>query len=151
MSGPPFMHGNPGGRRRPEKPATRRERLSALRHIPALARLVWETHRGYSLAMMLVRVSRAFVPVATFWVGKLILDTVIAVRAGRADISTLWRYVAIEVAIVVTGEILARASSLVESLLSDLFSNRMSVRLMEHAATLDLAQFEDPAFYDHLE
>jgi hypothetical protein len=26
-----------------------------------------------------------------------------------------------------------------------------SVRLMEHAATLDLAQFEDPAFYDQLE
>jgi ATP-binding cassette subfamily B protein len=138
-------------RRRPEKPATRQERISALRHIPALAALVWRTHRGYTLAMMLLRVARAFVPVATFWVGKLILDTVIAVRDGREDISTLWRYVAIEVAIVVTGEVLARASSLVESLLSDLFSNRMSVRLMEHAATLDLAQFEDPTFYDHLE
>jgi ATP-binding cassette subfamily B protein len=46
---------------------------------------------------------------------------------------------------------LARASSLIESLLSDLFSNVMSVRLMEHAANLDLAQFEDPTFYDHLE
>src|SRR6188474_2090783 len=46
---------------------------------------------------------------------------------------------------------LARASALIESLLSDLFSNRMSIRLMEHAATLDLAQFEDPTFYDHLE
>ena len=148
MTVPPF-HG--GSRRRPEKPATRQERLSALRHIPALATLVWRTHRGYTLAMMLVRITRAFVPVATFWVGKLILDTVIAVNAGREDISTLWRYVAIEVAIVITGEILARASALVESLLSDLFSNRMSVRLMEHAATLDLAQFEDPAFYDHLE
>ena len=42
-------------------------------------------------------------------------------------------------------------SSLVESLLGDLFSNHISVRLMRHAATLDLAQFEDPEFYDHLE
>ena len=139
------------GRRKPEKPATRRERISALRHIPALTRLVWNTHRGYTLAMMLLRVSRAFIPVATFWVGKLILDTVIAVRDGQAELPTLWRYVAMEVGIVIVGEILARASSLVESLLSDLFSNRMSVRLMEHAATLDLAQFEDPTFYDHLE
>src|SRR5439155_7433722 len=49
------------------------------------------------------------------------------------------------------GEILARASSLIESLLGDLFSNAMSVQLMEHAARLDLAQFEDPEFYDHLE
>ncbi len=54
-------------------------------------------------------------------------------------------------AIVLGGEFLARASALVESLLGDLFSNDISVRLMRHAATLDLAQFEDPAFYDHLE
>jgi ATP-binding cassette subfamily B protein len=39
----------------------------------------------------------------------------------------------------------------VESLLADLFSNRTSVMLMEHAATLDLYQFEDPDFYDRLE
>src|SRR5688500_5567522 len=150
MTGPPVViQVNARGRRRPEKPASRRERIAALRHLPALAKLIWETHRGYTVAMMLLRLSRAFVPVATFWVGKLILDTVIAVRDGQADIAELWRYIAIEVAIVVTGEILARGSSLIESLLSDLFSNRMSVRLMEHAATLDLAQFEDPTFYDH--
>jgi ATP-binding cassette subfamily B protein len=101
--------------------------------------------------MVLLRIVRAFVPIATFWVGKLILDTVIAVRDGKADIRELWRYVAMEIAIVVAGEMLARASSLIESLLGDLFSNRMSVRLMEHAAQLDLAQFEDPTFYDHLE
>src|SRR5674476_1553232 len=62
-----------------------------------------------------------------------------------------WRVVVFELVVVVVGEFLARASSLVESLLGDLFSNSMSVRLMRHAATLDLAQFEDPEFYDHLE
>src|SRR2546422_3428906 len=45
----------------------------------------------------------------------------------------------------------ARLSSLLESLLGDLFSNRVSVRLMQHAATLDLAQYEDAETYDHLE
>jgi ATP-binding cassette subfamily B protein len=134
-----------------EKPVSRKERLAALRYLPPLAKLIWQTHRGYTAAMMMLRLLRAFVPVATFWVGKLILDTVIAVRDGREDLPLLWRYVAIEIAIVVAGEILARASSLIESLLGDLFSNVMSVRLMEHASTLDLAQFEDPTFYDHLE
>src|SRR6201999_115715 len=38
-----------------------------------------------------------------------------------------------------------------DSLLGDLFSNYTSVRIMEHAATLDLDQFEDSAFYDKLE
>lgn len=134
-----------------EEPPTWRERLAALRYVPPLVRLIWHTNRGYTAAMLVLRFARAFVPVATFWVGKLILDTVLAARAGHATYSQLWKYLAFEIALVLTGEILARASSLIESLLSDLFSNNMSVRLMEHAATLDLAQFEDPTFYDHLE
>ncbi len=83
--------------------------------------------------------------------GKLIIDTVLAIRGGTAVVSQLWELVALEIALVVAGEILARGSALVESLLGDLFSNVTSVRLMEHAATLDLYQFEDPAFYDQLE
>ncbi|HZJ00563.1 MAG TPA: ABC transporter ATP-binding protein [Gemmatimonadaceae bacterium] len=134
-----------------DRPETWRERLAALRYIPKLGKLIWETHAGYTVSMMLLRLVRAFVPVATFWVGKQILDTVIAVRDGKAELSSLWRYVVMEIAIVVLGEVLARASSMIESLLGDLFSNVMSVRLMQHASTLDLAQFEDPTFYDHLE
>jgi ATP-binding cassette subfamily B protein len=53
--------------------------------------------------------------------------------------------------IVVANELLARISGLTEGLLGDLFTNRVSIRIMEHAATLDLHQFEDPNFYDHLE
>jgi ATP-binding cassette subfamily B protein len=141
----------PLGRRRTDQPAGWKERLAALRYVPALFQLIWRTHRGYATAMIALRVVRSVIPVATFWVGKLILDAVIAAKAGRGDLSQVWRYLALEIAIVLVGEILARASSLIESLLGDLFSNAMSVRLMEHAATLDLAQFEDPEFYDHLE
>ena len=101
--------------------------------------------------MAVLRVVRAFVPVATLWIGKLIIDAVIALRRDDSHLSSLWKLVALEIAIVVAGEVLARASALVESLLGDLFSNYTSVRLMEHAATLDLQQFEDPAFYDQLE
>ena len=142
-----------GGRWRApvEEPTTWRERIEALRHVVPLVRMIWRTHRGYTASMLALRFARAFVPISTFWVGKLILDTVLAARTGHATYAQLWEYVGIEIALVVTGEVLARASSLIESLLSDLFSNDMSVKLMQHAATLDLAQFEDPTFYDHLE
>ena len=152
MSHPPF--GGAGLRRRQradEEPVSWKERLQALRHVPALFRLIWGTHRGYTAAMIVLRVVRSVVPVTTFWVGKLILDSVIAAKAGHGSLTQVWRYLALELAIVLTGEVLARASSLIESLLGDLFSNAMSVQLMEHAAKLDLAQFEDPEFYDHLE
>jgi len=101
--------------------------------------------------MAVLRLMRAGVPVAMLWVGKLIIDTVVASRESAPTYSRLWKLVVLEIAIVTANDVLARTSSLVESLLGDLFSNHTSVRLMEHAATLDLAHFEDPAFYDQLE
>jgi len=137
-------------------PPTWSERLAALKHVPPLIRLVFQTHRGYTAAILALRVVRSFIPVAVLWIGKLIIDGVIAgmaaAHAGRTpDWWHLATLVALELGIAVVGEGLARLSSLLESLLGDLFANRLSVRLMEHAATLDLAQFEDAEIYDHLE
>src|SRR3569832_1672232 len=135
-----------------ERPRGMRERLQALRYLPQLVRLVWQTHRGFTAAMVALRLVRAFVPVASLWAAKLIIDSVVMhTRTAGVPLTDLWRVVGLELAIVVAGELLARASALVESLLGDLFSNHISVRLMRHAATLDLQQFEDPDFYDHLE
>ncbi len=138
------------------RPPTWGQRLEALKYVPPLLKLVYETHRGYTIAILALRVVRSFVPLAVLWVGKLIIDGVLAaVRLRAAGGAVDWRYlgtlVGLELAIAVAGEGLARLSSLLESLLGDLFSNRISVRLMQHAATLDIAQYEDAETYDHLE
>ncbi len=104
----------------------------------------------------MLRAIRSLIPVAVLWIGKLIIDGVIAGVAtvhggGTPNWWHLASLVALELGIAVVGEGLARLSSLLESLLGDLFANRLSVRLMKHAATLDLAQFEDAEIYDHLE
>jgi ATP-binding cassette subfamily B protein len=134
-----------------DAPPTFRERIAALRYIPALAKLVWTTSPPLTLAMGVLRILRAFTPVATLWIGKLIVDAVVTERTHGADWPRLGRLVALELAVVAVGELFARASTLVESLLGDLFVNSISERIMEHATTLDLAQFEDPQFYDLLE
>jgi ATP-binding cassette, subfamily B, bacterial len=128
------------------------ERFGVMRNVFPLLRMVWQTHRAYTASMALLRLLRAFIPVATLWVGKLIIDAVVGARAtSPPQLSRLWELVGIEITIVLIGEVLARASALIESLLGDLFSNYTSVRLMEHAAILDLYHFEDPVFYDQLE
>jgi len=132
------------------QPTSWREKLVVLRTLTQLLGLVWQAHRALTAAMIAVRLVRGVVPVATLWVGKLIIDAVVRGARG-AGVGGLWRYVALEIAIVLGGELLARASALIESLLGDLFSNFVSIRLMVHSATLDLTQFEDPATYDHLE
>jgi ATP-binding cassette subfamily B protein len=140
---------------RPRDPKARpprlKDRIAAMRLVPRLVALVWSTHRGYTLSMIVLRFVRSVVPVATLWIAKLIIDDVVTLARTHAPARELWMLVALEMAVVVGGELLARASSLVEGLLSDLFTNRISIQIMEHAATLDLHQFEDPKFYDHLE
>ncbi|MEK6299420.1 MAG: ABC transporter ATP-binding protein [Acidobacteriota bacterium] len=125
----------------------------AIRYIPRFLRLVWATHRGYAAMMVILRLARSLTPVVMFWVSKLIIDEVVAIRAGAATAGyrRLWELIALEFLIVLVGEVFARASALVESLLGDLLSIHTSMLLMAHSATLDLEQFEDPSFYDGLE
>jgi len=139
-----------------EPKPTWRERLEALRNLRPLLVMIWQTHRGYVTAIVALRGLRAVIPLAVLWIGKLIIDGAKAgMDAHRSGASIHWEalgvLLVIGLAIAVVGDALARAGTLVESLLGDLFSNRISIRLMEHAATLDLRHYEDSEFYDHLE
>ncbi|HEY2322376.1 MAG TPA: ABC transporter ATP-binding protein [Thermoanaerobaculia bacterium] len=120
---------------------------SALRSIRQFLRLAWQTHPGYATATAILRILRACVPVAALWVAKLIIDTIVT----HAGYSRLWSLLAIEIAIAVLGEVMSKASVVIEALFGDLCSNELSERLIRHAATLDLTHFEDSAFYDQLE
>src|SRR6266404_1130080 len=102
--------------------------LLAMRYVPRFIRLVWATHRGYTVAMIGLRIARAFVPVVMFGVSKLIIDEVVALRAGeQTGFRRLWELVVLEFLVVLVGELLARASALVESLLGDLFAIDISM------------------------
>ena len=135
-------HGSPSKVER-----TFRERLSALENVGPLLRMVWETSPPLALASATCRLLRSVLPLATLWMGKLIIDAV--AHGARRD--RIWTLVAIEIVLVVASDLLGRAVSLLDSLLGDRFTNRLSVELMRHAVTLDLAHFEDPEFYDKLE
>jgi ATP-binding cassette, subfamily B, bacterial len=137
-------------------PTSWRERLRALRHLPRLLRLVWETEPRYVVGILALRVARALVPLGVLWVGKLIVDEVVSAIALAGTGATIdWvrigELLALELIIALVGEGLSRVSALLESLLGDLFANRTSVELMRHAATLDLEQFENSEIYDRLE
>src|SRR5262245_17092 len=135
----------------PNKVVPWRAQIAALRYVPAIIQLIWQIHRVYTLTVVGLRLFRAFIPLATRWVGRLIIDALVALREAPVDFSRLWQLVALEIVIVLAGEVQARTSLLVESLLGDLFSNYTNMHLLEHAATLDLSHFEDPMFYDRQE
>ena len=140
-----------------------RERVGALRNLPPFLRQVWETSPALTLASLSLRLVRALLPVVTLYVGKLIIDE--AIRLAGLGITSdalvdWWRQgllahlgwlLAIEFGLAVASDVLGRIVALVDSLLSERFTNATSVRLMEHAATLDLEDFEDSELQDKLD
>jgi len=140
-----------------------RERFDALRNLPPFLRQIWSTSPSLSLMTIGLRVVRALLPVATLYVGKLIIDEAVRlVSAGNGfdtlgeawhsgQLDTLLSLLALEFGLAIGSDLLGRLVSYGDSLLSEMFTNVTSVRLMEHAATLDLEDFEDPDLQDKLD
>jgi ATP-binding cassette, subfamily B, bacterial len=150
---------------RPSPAATRslRERVGALRNLPPFLAIVWQTSAAMTVGEAGFRLVRALLPVIALYVGKLIIDEVvrlsqtldpsITVRqwldAGSLD--TLILLLVVELGLALASEVIGRIVALLDSLLAEKFSNATSLRLMAHAATLDLEDFEDSELQDSLE
>jgi ATP-binding cassette subfamily B protein len=129
-----------------------RERLSALRNVPAVLRFVWESGRTVVILGLVSRVVASLLPPALFWVSKLIIDTIYGILTTHQPAGPrLWWLVAVEFAIAVAAGVLGRVIDYLDALLAGKYTHHVSVRVMEHAASLDLMAYEDPVFYDRLE
>jgi ATP-binding cassette, subfamily B, bacterial len=139
------------------------ERFGALRNVTPFLKLIWQTSPSLTGSVLSLRLLRALLPVATLYVGKLIIDEVVRLAAsGRvpADLSSwlgsglfdrLGTLIVIELVLAILADVLGRVVSLLDSLLSERFTNATSTQLMEHAALLDLEDFEDSELQDRLE
>ncbi|XFC39725.1 ABC transporter ATP-binding protein [Stenotrophomonas indicatrix] len=145
-----------------KKPSLR-QRFKAMRNLPPFLRQVWQTSRALTLASLGLRLIRALLPVAMLYVGKLIIDTALHLSQHDAGfpplgealssglLNPLLGLLAMELGLAIASDLLGRLVSYADALLSELFANVTSVRLMEHAATLDLEDFEDPDLQDKLD
>jgi ATP-binding cassette subfamily B protein len=128
------------------------ERLSALRNVPAVLKFVWESGRTVVILGLISRVVASLLPLALFWVSKLIIDAIYRILTAHQPAGArLWWLVAAEFGIAVSIGILGRVIDYLDALLAGKYMHHISVRVMEHAASLDLLAYEDPVFYDRLE
>ena len=128
---------------------------------------MWRTSPPLTLASIVLRLGRAIQPPVVLYVGKLIVNEIVAQSArgsrhgaaapgirdwfGDGRLAHLGTLIALEFALVVASDLLARAVSWVDSTLGELHANTVSVELMEHAARLDLRHFESSEYQDRLE
>jgi ATP-binding cassette subfamily B protein len=128
------------------------ERFAALRNVPAVLKLVWESGRLVVTLGLVFRVVLALLPIALLWVTKLIIDLIVrSVTTHQPITNHLWWLVAAEFSLAIFSSLLSRTIDYLDALLADKYTRHVSIRVMEHAAALDLIAYEDPVFYDRLE
>jgi ATP-binding cassette, subfamily B, bacterial len=139
------------------------ERVAALKNLKPYVALGWQASPAIFGLALLLRAIRAFLPIAILYVGKLIIDDVaLTIKLGDSNLSLdqwlasgklngILVLLGIEFVLAMTADVLGRVGSVVDSLLSERLTNTATVKLMTHAATLDLQDFEDPEFQDKLD
>ena len=129
-----------------------RDRLVALRNVPPVLKIVWESGPLVVSLGLFFRLISSLLPLAALWITKLIVDGIVhAVSSHQPVAPRFWWLVAAEFAIAIFGGILGRTIDYLDALLADKYTRHISIRVMKQAAELDLIAYEDPVFYDRLE
>ena len=128
-----------------------RERLQALKNMPPVLRILWESGRAVVSWGIALRIVVAVLPFGGVKVAAAIINDIAIVLRHQPLPANFWTLVAAEVGLnVVLGQ-LTRAVDYSDSLLANRYTQHVSVRVMKQAAQLDLTTYENPVFYDRLE
>ncbi len=129
------------------------ERVTAMRNIPPVLRIVWESGPWVVASGIILRLLVALLPLVLLDITRLIIDGVD--RTIHSPTHTVpphfWWLVAAEFSVAVLGSLLSRSIDFMDALLADKYTRHVSIRVMKHAAELDVIAYEDPIFYDRLE
>ena len=123
-------------------------------HTPQAVRLVWQTNRWATIGLGFLTLGGALLPASQAWVGKLIVDGVVAsIQSGHKpeQTKTVFIYLILELGLFLLGTAFNHARRLIQQLIQLQLANRIRVEIIRKALTLDLAFFEHPEFYDRLQ
>ena len=141
----------------PSAPTDLRGRLTAaagvFAQVPGTFRLVWEADRRGTLAIAGLTGVAALLPAPVAWVGKLIVDGVVeSARSGSSEArERVAHLVLVELALLAASLVVGRLLGLLRELLRTHLGNRINVRILEKALSLELRHFEDADVYDKMQ
>ena len=128
------------------------DRLRALRNIPPLFRIVWKAAPKVVTGSLACRVVVALLPVAMLAVTKIIIDAIVQLASHQTPLpKAFWWLVLLQFGLASLGTILARIIDFCDNVVAEKYTRYISTQIMEHAANLDLAAYEDYNFYDKLD
>ncbi|MCC7256854.1 MAG: ABC transporter ATP-binding protein [Gammaproteobacteria bacterium] len=118
--------------------------------------LVWSTNPRVALLLGALTLAAGVLPAAAAWVGKLVIDAVVAQigvvqGGGTAVYAGVLELVALEGAVMALFGAAQRGINACQSLLRAQLGYRVNEMILQKALSLDLTQFEDAEFYDKLQ
>jgi ATP-binding cassette subfamily B protein len=108
-------------------------------------RMAWRSSPSTAALWIAVLGVGALLPVAVVWVGKEIVDAVVA-----ADVERALAWVVAELGLVACVAAAQRGASMLRSLLGVRLGLSLNLEILRKAQTLELSHFQDPEFYDQL-
>ncbi len=117
-------------------------------------RLVWQTSKWQTLALALLTLLLAVIPAMQVWLAGALIDKVAAgITSGDADpyIRSIVLLAVAQLVLFLGGSLFQTLSNIDQQLLQEKLTIHVQQLIMRHANTLDLADFENAAYYDQLQ
>ena len=112
--------------------------------------LVWTTSRPLTAALACLTLFGGVLPALTAWLGKKIVDAVVAAASGGAPVQDALMWVGLEAVVVVALAATQRGIQVCQQMLRALLGHRINVMILDKALELELRHFEDSEFYDRI-
>lgn len=128
------------------------ERLQALKNVPPVLRIVWDSGPWVVTLGLVFRILISLVAAAAPKVAGWIIENIAGtIQQKQSASSQLWYLVALEFGLVMASNVFSRVIDYYDRVLADRYTRHVSIQVMEHASALDLQAYENPVFYDRLE
>ncbi|MCY1000342.1 ABC transporter ATP-binding protein [Myxococcus sp. MISCRS1] len=125
---------------------------SLFRQLPGTFRIFWQASPRGAVVLGLLTLVAAVLPAAIAWVGKLIVDAVVAAAQGSAEAhSRVYGLVGLEFALMLGSGVVERGLTLTRELLRANLGNLLNERILKKALELELRHFEDSETYDKMQ
>jgi ATP-binding cassette subfamily B protein len=127
---------------------------TAFTHTPQALRLVWQTNPAATVGLAFLTLAGALLPATQAWVGKLIVDGVVASIQGGHDadrVRMVFYYLILELILFLLSTAFNHSRRLIQQLIQLQLANRIRAEIIRKALTLEMAFFEHPDFYDRLQ
>lgn len=128
--------------------------VSKLTYWPRALRLIWSATPNWTLAWALLLVVQGLLPIASVYLTKMLVDSLVAV-VGAGGNRELLRHAVLMLllaaAVILLTEVLQSVVDWVRTAQAESVQDFIKGSVHRQSAAMDMAFYESPEFYDHLE